>query len=143
MTESNFETNTADEPQDSSITVSILGDDTGIIQNTLRAKGINTVHSVSNDTLNDVNASDHYRNLLKEQSPDAVIVAVVDETVVAAFAPILVANPNLSIIHADLNTNQIQVITNHSIDARMSDLLAAIAALPKQGASSDNETMTG
>ena len=75
MTESNFETNTADEPQDSSITVSILGDDTGIIQNTLRAKGINTVHSVSNDTLNDVNASDHYRNLLKEQSPHLLIVA--------------------------------------------------------------------
>ena len=39
VTDSNFETNTADEPQDSSITVSILGDDTGMIQNTLRAKG--------------------------------------------------------------------------------------------------------
>jgi len=81
--------------------------------------------------------------MLKEQSPDAVIVAVADEAVVAAFTPILIANPNLTIIHADLNTNQIQVITNQSIDARMSDLLAAIAALPKQGASSDEETSTG
>ncbi|MBC8335671.1 MAG: hypothetical protein H8E29_10420 [Anaerolineales bacterium] len=74
---------------------------------------------------------------LKSQTPDAVIVAVADESIVAAFTPILIANPNLPIIHADLNTNQMQVITNQSIDARVSDLLAAIAALPKQDASKD------
>lgn len=78
--------------------------------------------------------------LLKSQSPDAVIVAVADESIVAAFAPILVANPNLPIIHADLNTNQMQVITNQSIDARVSDLLAAIAALPKLDASKDKDS---
>lgn len=78
--------------------------------------------------------------LLKSQSPDAVIVAVADESIVAAFAPILVANPNLPIIHADLNTNQMQVITNQSIDARVSDLLAAIAALPKLDASKDEDS---
>ena len=81
--------------------------------------------------------------MLKSQTPDAVIVAVADETVVTTFSPILIANPNLPIIHTDLSTNQMQVITNHSIDARMSDLLAAIAASPKQGASSDEETSTG
>ena len=69
--------------------------------------------------------------MLKEQSPDAVIVAETNEAVVAAFTPLLIANPNLTIVHADLNTNQMQVITNHSIDARMSDLLAAIAGSPK------------
>jgi len=78
--------------------------------------------------------------MLKNQSPDAVIVAVADESIVAAFTPILVANPNLPIIHADLNTNQMQVITNQSIDARVSDLLAAIAALPKQDASNDEDS---
>ena len=81
--------------------------------------------------------------LLEELSPDVVIVAVADEAVVAAFTPILIANPNLTIIHTDLNTNQMQVITNQSVDARMSDLLAAIAALPKQGASDDDELSTG
>lgn len=81
--------------------------------------------------------------MLKEQLPDAVIVAETNEAVVAAFTPMLIANPNLTIIHADLSTNQMQVITNHSIDARMSDLLAAIAASPKQGVSSDEEISTG
>jgi chemotaxis response regulator CheB len=68
--------------------------------------------------------------LLESQSPDAVIVAVADENVSAAFAPILIAKPNIPIIHTDINTNQVQVITNQSIDAHLSDLLAAIAALP-------------
>ena len=81
--------------------------------------------------------------MLKEQSPDAVIVAETNEAVIAAFTPMLIANPNLTIIHADLSTNQMQVITNHSIDARVSDLLAAIAAPPKQGVSSDEEISTG
>lgn len=68
--------------------------------------------------------------LLESQNPDAVIVAVADENVTATFAPILIANPNLPIIHTDINTNQVQVITNQSIDAHLSDLMAAIAGLP-------------
>ena len=71
-------------------------------------------------------------SVLKHHSLDAVIMAVVDESVVADFAPILIANPDLAIIHADLSTNQMQVITNQSIDARISDLLTAIADLPKR-----------
>ncbi len=82
-------------------------------------------------------------SILKNQTPDAVIVAVADETIVAAFTPILIANPNLPIIHADLNTNQMHLITNQAIDARVSDLLAAIAALPKQEISGDEKKMTG
>jgi DNA-binding NarL/FixJ family response regulator len=68
--------------------------------------------------------------LLESQTPDAVIVAVADKNVSNAFAPILIAKPNIPIIHTDINTNQVQVITNQSIDAHLSDLLAAIAALP-------------
>lgn len=69
---------------------------------------------------------------LKEKLPDAVIMAVADESVIIDFAPILVAIPEIAIIRADLNTNQMQVITNQSIDARISDLLIAIADLPKR-----------
>jgi chemotaxis response regulator CheB len=68
---------------------------------------------------------------LKNQSPDAVVVAVAGDDVGVIFAPIMVAYPNLPIIHGDLSTNTMQVITNQSIDARRSNLLAAIAALPK------------
>jgi len=71
--------------------------------------------------------------------PDAVIVASADDTIVATFAPILVNNPDLPIIHADLSTNHVQVITNQSIDARISDLLSAIAALPSRDTGIDDE----
>lgn len=81
--------------------------------------------------------------LLERLSPDAVIVAVADENIMVAFAPILVANPNLPIIHTDINTNQVQVITNQSIDADISNLLAAIAALPGRDANRDEDTPTG
>lgn len=81
--------------------------------------------------------------LLESLSPDAVIVAVAEENIMAAFAPILVANPNLPIIHTDINTNQVQVITNQSIDADISNLLAAIAALPDRDANRDENTSTG
>ncbi|MBT3337064.1 MAG: hypothetical protein HN975_16360 [Anaerolineae bacterium] len=76
---------------------------------------------------------------LKEKLPDAVIVAVADESVVVDFTPILVAIPDLAIFRADLNTNQVQVITNQSIDARISDLLIAIADLPRRSVADDGE----
>ncbi len=78
--------------------------------------------------------------LLQSQHPDAVIVAVADENVTATFAPILIANPNLPIIHTDINTNQVQVITNKSIDAHINDLLAAIAGLPDRESGNDEGT---
>jgi chemotaxis response regulator CheB len=82
-------------------------------------------------------------SLLEGKFPDAVIVAVADENVTAAFTPILIANPNLPIIHADINTNQVQVITNEPIDAHVSDLLAAIAGLPERHLDSDLKLSNG
>jgi len=73
---------------------------------------------------------------LQNQNPDVVIVAGVSESIIS----LLVACPDLPVIHTDLNTNRIQVITNQTIDARISDLLTAISALPKRGISMDEET---
>ncbi|HDD61410.1 MAG TPA: response regulator transcription factor [Chloroflexi bacterium] len=78
-------------------------------------------------------------SLLEKQFPDAVIVAVADENAVAAFSPILVANPNLPIIHTDINTNQVQVITNQFIDAHITDLMDAIADLPDRDSGRDHK----
>ena len=72
-----------------------------------------------------------------------VTVAVADENDPAAFAPILLANPNLPIIHTDINTNRVQVITNQSIDAHITDLLAAIAGLPDRAASGKEHSSNG
>lgn len=73
-------------------------------------------------------------SLLKTQHPDAVIVAnaSADETPPAAFGQFLAAYPDLPIIYADLSTDHVQVITSQRVGARSSDLLAAIAALPKR-----------
>ncbi|MBT3321296.1 MAG: hypothetical protein HN392_03325 [Anaerolineae bacterium] len=81
--------------------------------------------------------------ILQEYSLDAVIMAVVDESVVENFAPILIANPDLAIIHADLSANQMQVITNHSIEARVSDLLTAIMDLPERKMAADEKALKG
>lgn len=80
---------------------------------------------------------------LKEKLPDAVIMAVADESVAVDLAPILVAIPDLAIFRADLNANQVQVITNQPIDARISDLLIAIADLPKRIVDDDGEILKG
>jgi hypothetical protein len=79
--------------------------------------------------------------MLKEQNLDAVIMAAADENVVVDFAPILIENPELAIIRADLSTKQMQVITNQSIDARISDLLSAIADLPKRKMVDDGKVL--
>jgi DNA-binding NarL/FixJ family response regulator len=72
--------------------------------------------------------------LIKAQRPDAVIVAnaSADETPPATFGQFLAAYPDLPIIYADLSTDDVQVITSQRLSARSSDLLAAIAALPKR-----------
>ena len=80
---------------------------------------------------------------LESQYPDAVIFAGANEVNVSTFVPIMIAHPNLPIFHADLNTNQVQVITNQTIDARMSDLLAAIEALPRRDTTVEDETLAG
>lgn len=71
--------------------------------------------------------------LLKAKGPDAIIVANTSEAPSAAFGHLLAACPDFPIIYADLSTNNIQAITSHRVGPRTSDLLAAIAALPKRG----------
>ena len=55
--------------------MSILGDDSGIIQETLRAKGVSIIHTLSSNVLNDTNTTDHHREVLEVQSPHLLIVA--------------------------------------------------------------------
>jgi len=73
-------------------------------------------------------------SLLQVTATDAVIItAAVDETEAADFSRLLVMQPDLPIIRADLNADTVQVITSRQVSARSSDLLAVISQLPKQG----------
>lgn len=71
--------------------------------------------------------------LLEVEVPDAVIVVDADEYALLSFAPVLIADPHLPLIRADLNTNQVLIITSRRISARRDDLLEAILSLPRQG----------
>jgi chemotaxis response regulator CheB len=72
--------------------------------------------------------------LIKTKRPDAVVVAKASagEPPSAVFGQFLAAYPDLPIIYADLSANDVQVITSQRVGARSSDLLAAIAELPKR-----------
>jgi DNA-binding NarL/FixJ family response regulator len=70
--------------------------------------------------------------LIKARCPDAVIVAGVGEVTPAAFAQLLASHPDLPLIRADLSASDVQVITSQRVGARSSDLLAAIAGLPRR-----------
>ncbi len=70
--------------------------------------------------------------LLAARCPDAVIVAGTGDASPAAFGQFLASHPDLPLIRADLTAADVQVITSRRIGARTSDLLAAIAALPKR-----------
>lgn len=72
---------------------------------------------------------------LRGQNLDVIIMAGASDSII----PLMVSYPDLPVIHTDLNTNRVQVITNQTIDARISDLLAAIAALPRRGTMLDEE----
>ncbi|HEX6386688.1 MAG TPA: hypothetical protein VF177_18635 [Anaerolineae bacterium] len=72
--------------------------------------------------------------LLEAEIPDAVIVVDADEFSLLSFVPLLIADPHLPLIRADLNTNQVLIITSQRISARRDDLLEAILSLPRQGA---------
>lgn len=69
---------------------------------------------------------------LQTETPDVVIVAGPETAGPATVNPLLAANPDLSIICADLNTDYVQIITSQRISAHRADLLAAIQALPKR-----------
>jgi hypothetical protein len=70
--------------------------------------------------------------LLTTARPDAVILAEADQQLMADCGRLLVTQPDLPIISADLNTPGVQVITSHRIGTRTADLLTAIAELPKR-----------
>jgi len=70
--------------------------------------------------------------LLATVRPDAVILAAADQQLVADCGRLLVTQPDLPIINADLNAPSVQVITSHRIGTRTADLLTALAELPKR-----------
>ncbi|HJW84872.1 MAG TPA: hypothetical protein VJ754_11250 [Anaerolineae bacterium] len=70
--------------------------------------------------------------LLDTSHPDAVIVAGENDMSTMTFGPVLTAYPDLPVICADLNVDSVRVITSQRIGARASDLLAAVAGLPKR-----------
>jgi len=70
--------------------------------------------------------------LIAAHEPDAVIVAEADRAGATDYSQLLMVQPDLSIIRADLNTDNVQVITSHRIGTRPADLLTAIAELPKR-----------
>ena len=70
--------------------------------------------------------------LIAADQPDAVIVAEADRGGAADYGQLLKNDLDLPIIRANLNADSVQVITSHRIGTRPTDLLAAIAELPKR-----------
>ncbi len=64
--------------------------------------------------------------------PDVVIVVGIQQPGFTIFGPLLTRFPDLPILHADLNTDYVQVITSRSVHADRVDLLNAIVSLPKR-----------
>ncbi|MCB0116457.1 MAG: hypothetical protein KDD84_20305 [Caldilineaceae bacterium] len=64
--------------------------------------------------------------------PDVVIVASIEQSGSTLFGPLLTHFPDLPILHSDLNTDYVQVITSRSVHADRTDLLNAIVSLPKR-----------
>jgi chemotaxis response regulator CheB len=70
--------------------------------------------------------------MLSACQTDAVVVAGENEMSTLAFGQLLAAYPDLPVICADLSRDVVQVITSHRIGTHTSDLLAAVAELPKR-----------
>jgi DNA-binding NarL/FixJ family response regulator len=70
--------------------------------------------------------------LIAAHQPDAVIVAEADRLSATDCRPLLESNLDLPIIRANLNADNVQIITSHRIGTRPADLLSAIAELPKR-----------
>jgi hypothetical protein len=66
------------------------------------------------------------------EKPDVVIVAGIEQSGSTIFGPLLARFPDLPILHSDLNTDYVQVITSRSVHADRTDLLNAIVSLPKR-----------
>jgi hypothetical protein len=71
--------------------------------------------------------------LLEVDCPDAVIVAASEQSRPVLFESLLTTCPDLSVIYVDLNrADRVQIITSRRIEPHRSDLLAAIAAIPRR-----------
>ena len=71
-------------------------------------------------------------SIITLHQPDAVIVAVTDRAAARDYSQLIAAQPDLPIVYADLNADNLQVITSHRISARPADLITALAELPKR-----------
>jgi len=68
--------------------------------------------------------------LLMTHQADAVIVAGIGQMPAATLSQLMSEQHDLAIISADLNTNDVQVITKRRVAARSDDLIKAIRRLP-------------
>jgi len=70
---------------------------------------------------------------IKTSCVDAVLVAGVERLPESVFSQIFAANPDISILCTDLDTNDVQVMVKQRISVHTTgDLLAVIATLPKR-----------
>jgi DNA-binding NarL/FixJ family response regulator len=67
---------------------------------------------------------------MARQMPDIVLIASANEMGVGAAGRLLAHYPNLAIIHAGLDMDNVQVITSQAIGRGTADLINAIAKLP-------------
>ena len=68
--------------------------------------------------------------MLKTRPADAVIVAGIGQTPAATLSRLMAEQPDLAILCADLNTNEVEVISKRRVAARSDDLIKAIRRLP-------------
>jgi len=67
---------------------------------------------------------------LPNATPDVVIVLTSGANRELDPCPLLIAYPDLPILRADLNANDLRLIRSERLEARTADLIAAIQALP-------------
>ena len=72
------------------------------------------------------------RPQIQASRPDALILACESELPPELVGRLLTADPALPLILADLGANRVQIITSQVIGAHTSDLVAAIAVLPRR-----------
>ncbi len=68
--------------------------------------------------------------VLAGQAVDALIVVGASEETITWYLAVLARYPNLPILRSDVGVTKIQLITSRCIEARLDQLLAAIALLP-------------
>jgi hypothetical protein len=80
-----------------------------------------------------VSTMDEARVVLADQVVDALIMIGTTDETSAWYLSVLDHHPTLPVVRNDLSRTTIHVITSHCVEARLDQLLAAIAALPQRG----------